>query len=183
MLSYTSAVTIALDASPLTVSTGGVGRYTLELARALATEYPDDQYWLLSDQPFRSPQGPANLDAGDDVLNVGLNRAVALIADKKANHGRGRFRADPGRSLGDHPDKGGPVVVKNGRYGPYVSHDGVNANLPSDLTTDSITLEQALPLLDARAARGTGTRKKGLAKKPAAKKAGAAKKPAEKEES
>ena len=53
MLSYTSAVTIALDATPLTVSTGGVGRYTLELARALATEYPEDQYWLLSDQTFR----------------------------------------------------------------------------------------------------------------------------------
>jgi glycosyltransferase involved in cell wall biosynthesis len=55
MLSYTSAVTIALDATPLTVSTGGVGRYTLELARALACEYPEDHYWLLSDQPFPSP--------------------------------------------------------------------------------------------------------------------------------
>ncbi len=65
MLSYTSAVTIALDASPLTVSTGGVGRYTLELSRALASEYPDDQYWLLSDQPFRLPEnGPANLRSG-----------------------------------------------------------------------------------------------------------------------
>ena len=57
MLSYTSAVTIALDATPLTVSTGGVGRYTLELARALATEYPEDQYWLLSDQTFHAPHG------------------------------------------------------------------------------------------------------------------------------
>ena len=55
MLSYTSAVTIALDATSLTVSTGGVGRYTLELARALACEYPEDHYWLLSDQPFPSP--------------------------------------------------------------------------------------------------------------------------------
>lgn len=63
MLSYTSAVTIALDATPLTVSTGGVGRYTLELARALATEYPEDQYWLLSDQPFRTPPALSNLHA------------------------------------------------------------------------------------------------------------------------
>ncbi|MGH9645548.1 MAG: glycosyltransferase family 4 protein [Bryobacteraceae bacterium] len=61
MLSYTSAVTIALDATPLTVSTGGVGRYTLELARALATEYPEDQYWLLSDQTFCLPHGLVNL--------------------------------------------------------------------------------------------------------------------------
>jgi glycosyltransferase involved in cell wall biosynthesis len=65
MLSYTSAVTIALDATPLTVSTGGVGRYTLELARALASEYPEDQYWLLSDQPFPAPHSAApNLHAG-----------------------------------------------------------------------------------------------------------------------
>ena len=73
----------------------------------------------------------ANLDAGDDVLTVGLNRAVTLIAEKKLKPGKGRrFGADPGRALGEHPDKGGPIVVKNGRYGPYVSHDGVNATLP-----------------------------------------------------
>jgi glycosyltransferase involved in cell wall biosynthesis len=70
MLSYTSAVTIALDASPLTLSTGGVGRYTLELARALASEYPEDQYWLLSDQPFPTPQAPPpNLHTGDGPQN------------------------------------------------------------------------------------------------------------------
>jgi DNA topoisomerase-1 len=106
----------------------------------------------------------ANLETGDDVLTVGLNRAVTLIAEKKLNPGRGRFRPDPGRSLGEHPDKGGPVVVKNGRYGPYVSHDGVNATLPSDMTPETVTLEQALPLLDARAARGTGNGKKAPAK-------------------
>ena len=97
----------------------------------------------------------ANLEAGDEVLTVGLNRAVTLIAEKKAKGPRkGRFGADPGRALGEHPDKGGPVVVKNGRYGPYVSHAGVNATLPSDMTPETITLEQASALLDARAARG-----------------------------
>ena len=70
MLSYTSAVTIALDATPLTVSTGGVGRYTLELARALACEYPEDQYWLLSDQPFPSPRNILpNLHFGGGARN------------------------------------------------------------------------------------------------------------------
>ena len=68
MLSYTSAVTIALDATPLMVSTGGVGRYTLELARALASEYPEDQYWLLSDQTFPTPHGLPNLSSN---LHVG----------------------------------------------------------------------------------------------------------------
>lgn len=69
MLSYTSAVTIALDATPLTVSTGGIGRYTLELARALASEYPEDQYWLLSDQTFKAPLGLPNLHSGDVPRN------------------------------------------------------------------------------------------------------------------
>jgi glycosyltransferase involved in cell wall biosynthesis len=84
MLYYTSAVTIALDATPLTISTGGVGRYTLELARALASEYPDDQYWLLSDQTFEAPHGLGNLKAGSEPGNLverkwwswGLNREM-----------------------------------------------------------------------------------------------------------
>ena len=96
----------------------------------------------------------ANIDSNEDVLTVGLNRAVSLIAEKKANPGRGRrFGADPGKPLGDHPDKGGPIVVKNGRYGPYVSHAGINATLPSDMTPDTVTLEQAIGLIEARAAK------------------------------
>lgn len=94
----------------------------------------------------------ANLEEGDDVLTIGLNRAVTLIADKKANPKKGRrFGADPGKVLGEHPDKGGPVVVKNGRYGPYVSHNGVNATITGDKTSETITLTEAVVLLDARA--------------------------------
>jgi DNA topoisomerase-1 len=114
----------------------------------------------------------ANLEPGDDVLTIGLNRAVALIAEKKKNPGRGRrFASDPGRSLGEHPDKGGDVVVKNGRYGPYVSHDGINATLPSDKSPETITLNEAIVLLDARAER-TGSRgRRKTARKPAARSA------------
>ncbi len=112
----------------------------------------------------------ANLDSQEDVLTVGLNRAVTLIAEKKANPGRGRrFGADPGKVLGEHPDKGGNVVVKNGRYGPYVSHDGINATLTGDLTPETVTLEQAVGLLDARAAL-VGPGKRGGKKKAAPKK-------------
>jgi DNA topoisomerase-1 len=96
----------------------------------------------------------ASLEEGDDVLTVGLNRAVHLIADKIANPKKGgrRFGADPGKALGDHPDKGGPIVVKNGRYGPYVSHNGINATLTGDKTPETVTLDEAIVLLDARAA-------------------------------
>jgi DNA topoisomerase-1 len=112
----------------------------------------------------------ANLAAGDDVLSIGLNRAVTLIEERRAmGPRRGRFGADPGRSLGEHPGSGGPIVVRNGRYGPYVSHDGINATLPSDMAPEAITLEQAIGLLEARAARGQGKKQAG---KPVVKPAG-----------
>ena len=96
----------------------------------------------------------ANLDSPEEVFSVGLNRAVTLIAEKRAKGPRkGRFGADPGRSLGDHPTKGGAIAAKKGRYGPYVSHNGVNATLPADKTPDTITLDEAVALLDARAER------------------------------
>ncbi len=111
----------------------------------------------------------ASLETGDDVFTIGLNRAVTLIAEKIAKGPRRRFGADPGRALGDHPSKGGPIVAKNGRYGPYVSHAGVNATLPADKTPESVTLEEAVALLDARADRGAPARR---ARPRAAKRAG-----------
>jgi DNA topoisomerase I len=96
----------------------------------------------------------ANLDSPEEVFMVGLNRAVTLIAEKRAKGSRARrFGADPGRALGNHPAKGGAVVAKKGRYGPYVSHDGVNATLPADKTPETVTLEEAVALIDARAER------------------------------
>ncbi len=121
----------------------------------------------------------ASLETGDDVLSVGLNRAVALIEEKKANPGKGRrFGADPGKTIGDHPQKGGPIVAKKGRYGPYVSHNGINATLPNDKTPETITIDEAVSLLDARAERTGGAparRKRPARKEPAAKKPPAAK--------
>jgi DNA topoisomerase-1 len=96
----------------------------------------------------------ANLEDPDDVFTIGLNRAVTLIAEKLLKPSRGRrFGADPGRPLGDHPTKGGPIAAKKGRYGPYVSHNGVNATLPADKTPETVTLEEAAALIDARAER------------------------------
>jgi DNA topoisomerase-1 len=96
----------------------------------------------------------ANLESPEDVFTIGLNWAVTLIAEKRAKGSRGRrFGADPGRPLGDHPAKGGPVVAKNGRYGPYVSHGGINATLPADKTPETVTLDEAVALIDARAER------------------------------
>jgi len=108
----------------------------------------------------------ASLEAGDDVLTIGLNRAVTLIEEKKLKPAKGRrFGADPGKTIGDHPTKGGPIVAKSGRYGPYVSHDGVNATLPDGKTPETITLQEAADLIDARAGKsGKSTRRKAPAR-------------------
>lgn len=62
-------MTIGIDATPLTVATGGVARYTLELARALAIHFPEHEYWLLSDQPFPVIDHP-HLHAGGGPRSV-----------------------------------------------------------------------------------------------------------------
>jgi DNA topoisomerase-1 len=121
----------------------------------------------------------ANITADEDILNVGLNRAVALIEEKKANPGKGRRGAEPGKQLGEHPQKGGMIVAKNGRYGPYVSHDGVNANLTGDKTPETITLDEAAALIDDRAAR-SGGRSTARRKRPARGASAAKKAPAPK---
>jgi DNA topoisomerase-1 len=111
----------------------------------------------------------ANLEAGDDVLVLGLNRAVTLIADKTAKGpGRGRFGADPGRVIGEHPN-GGSITVKKGRYGPYVTHNGVNATLPREKTPEALTLAEAVALIEARAARGDVPKRRAPARKAPAK--------------
>jgi DNA topoisomerase I len=123
--------------------------------------------------PFvRHEKTYASLEAGDEVFDVGLNRAVTLIAEKIAKGPSGRrFGADPGKPLGEHPSLGG-VAVKNGRYGAYVTAGGVNATIPSDKTPETITLPEAIALIDERAAKGGGKPKRG-AKKAAPKKAAA----------
>ncbi|MBW7922123.1 MAG: type I DNA topoisomerase [Rubellimicrobium sp.] len=115
----------------------------------------------------------ANLPEVEEVFTIGMNRAVEVLAQKVT---RGRATAEPLRSLGEH--EGGAVTVMPGRYGPYVKWGKVNATIPKEMTPEAITFDEAVALIDARAAKG-GTKKKVAAKKAPAKKA-AAKKPAAK---
>jgi DNA topoisomerase-1 len=126
----------------------------------------------------------ANLGAGDDVLEIGANRAIDLIVTKESGGGGARRgAADPGRPLGEEPESGKPIVVKAGRFGPYVTDGETNATLPKAMAAEAVTLDEAIGLLNARRVMG-GSKKssrgrKGPAKKAAAKKP-AAKKPAAK---
>src|SRR5262249_6637998 len=87
---------------------------------------------------------------GDDVLHFAYKRALTVSGEKKASQKKGR-RFDAGKVLGEHPDQGGLVVVKNGRYGPYVSHNGINATITGEKTPSTITLTEAVVLVDAGA--------------------------------
>ncbi|ABE63227.1 DNA topoisomerase I [Nitrobacter hamburgensis X14] len=114
--------------------------------------------------PFvRHEKTYASLEAGDEVFDIGLNRAVTLIAEKIAKGPSRRFGADPGKPLGEHPTLGS-VAVKSGRYGAYVTAGGVNATIPSDKTQDTITLPEAIALIDERAAKGGGKPKRAAKK-------------------
>lgn len=119
----------------------------------------------------------ANLESVDEVFEVGINRAVTVIAEKAASGGRGRGAPAALKTLGDHPD-GGAVTVHSGRYGPYVKHGKINATIPKETKPEDVTMDQAVELIAARAAKAG---KKPAAKKKApAKKKAAAKKPAAK---
>ena len=142
--------------------------------------------------PFVQHNGTyANLPSVDEVFEVGLNRAVSLIAEKRAGGPGGRAAATALKELGAHPVDGQPVRVLSGRYGPYVKHGATNANVPRGGDPQAITLEQALALLAEREAKGGGKKKPARAvkakaegaapakaKKPAAKKKAPAKKKA-----
>jgi DNA topoisomerase-1 len=118
----------------------------------------------------------ANLGKDDDVLEIGGNRAIDLIVAKESGAGGGARRNDPGRALGEDPESGTTVVVKSGRFGPYVTDGSVNATLPRDVSPDAVTLDEALALLSARRAAGGGKRRaRGGSKKAAAKKSSSAK--------
>ncbi len=107
-----------------------------------------------------------SLKEGDDVLSVGLNRAVVLFAEAPQ-------KKSAGKSLGDHPSDGKPVTMRAGRYGPYVQHGSLRASLPSGVDADTLDLNGAVTILEEKSAKSP-------AKKPATKKATAKKPPAKK---
>ena len=117
----------------------------------------------------------ANLESLDEVFSVGMNRAVQLLAEKVASRGGRGAAAKKLRSLGDHPDDGGMIDIMDGKYGPYVKWEKVNATLPKGVEPDDLSIEQAVELIAEKAAKKGGGRKKKAApkKKAAAKKVAA----------
>ncbi len=93
------------------------------------------------------------------MLTIGINRAVDLLA------GAAKKASAPAKALGDHPKSGKPITLGSGRFGPYVKHASVYASIPKGTEPDSVTLEQALELIEAKIAKDAA--KKGKAPKEA----------------
>ncbi len=127
--------------------------------------------------PFIQHDGTyANVDSIEDVFTIGVNRAVTLLAEKRAGKGNRFGRAAVKtvlKDLGNHPGGDGKIQVLDGKYGPYVSWNKVNATVPKGTNPETLTIDDAIRLLQERIAKGGG---KKAAKKAPAKAAKSAKK-------
>ena len=125
-----------------------------------------------------------SLDAEEQLLTITLDEAVAVLAQPKQFGRRRAAPAPPLRELGPDPVSGQPVVVKDGRFGPYVTDGETNASLRKGDTVEGVTIERAAELLQIRREAGPVKKakaaKKAPAKKAAAKKTAAKKAPAKK---
>jgi len=108
-----------------------------------------------------------SLGKDDDVLEIGLNRAVVVLAEGKNKPGR--KGAGSAKSLGNHPSDGRAITLRSGRFGPYVQHGQIRATLSKDMDASTVTIESAIALLAAKAAKESGPKAKATNAKPKAK--------------
>ena len=115
--------------------------------------------------PYVSHDGHfKSIPRDESVFDIGLERAVALLKEPKQFGARGALKV-----LGKHPADGQAVALYSGRYGPYVKHGKINATLPDEGMINTVTLEEAVDLLAAKAGKGKGKAKSSPAAKAPAK--------------
>jgi len=136
----------------------------------------------IGSHPEDGNQIAAALGRPEDMFEIGMNRAVEMIAEKRANPGRGRNSAKVIKDLGPHPSTEKPVQIMEGRYGPYVKYEKINATIPKGQKPEDVNIDMALEYIAEKEAKSPKKKRKAPAKKkPAAKKkAPAKKKPAAK---
>ncbi|MEM7735645.1 MAG: type I DNA topoisomerase [Deinococcota bacterium] len=105
----------------------------------------------------------ASLGKDDDLLTVGFERVLEIIQKKEVKN-------KPLRIVGEHPESGETIDIREGRYGPYVKYRKVNVSLPKDAVVDEVSIEDALALIATKADTKAGRASKGGAKKAKAKK-------------
>ena len=98
----------------------------------------------------------ARIESAEDIFTIGLNRAVAMIAEAKP----GRISSSEIKHLGEHPEDKKPVRVMKGKYGPYIKYKSLNATIPDEKDPSDITMEEALILIEKRKEYDRNKRKK-----------------------
>jgi DNA topoisomerase-1 len=153
----------------------------LQLPRTVGL-HPDDHEPILASLGRYGPyvqhgKTYANVETIEDVFEIGLNRAVAVIADKRAGGGRPQrgAAAAPLKEFGQHPTLGEPIVALAGRYGEYLKAGSLNVTLPKGTDLQTLTAEQAIALVDAKAAASPAKGKRKAPAKASAKSAPARK--------
>ena len=113
--------------------------------------------------PYLAHDGKyAKLNSTAEVFETGMNAAVSKLADAASGGGRQRGASrEPIAVLGKHPTSGGEIKVMAGRYGPYVTDGSSNATLPKGAKPEGVTLDEAVRLIDERAAKGPAKKKRG----------------------
>ena len=88
----------------------------------------------------------ARLENVEEIFNIGLNRAITLIAEAKP----GRISSSLIKDLGEHPEDKKPVRIMKGQYGPYIKYKSLNATIPEEKDPTELTMEEALILIEKR---------------------------------
>jgi DNA topoisomerase-1 len=161
----------------------------LELPREVGVDPSDGQVITTQNGRYgpylKKGNDSRSLESEEQILTLTLDEALAILAQPKRRRGQAAPKP-PLKEFGNDPDTERPIVVKDGRFGPYVTDGETNASLRKGDSVEELTLERALELLAERRARGPAkkkskkkaTAKKGASKKKATAKKGAAKKAA-----
>ena len=145
----------------------------LEKARFLATLpkvlgiYPENNMDITLNNGRYGPyvkcdKKSATLETPEDIFTIGINKAVTMIAEAKP----GRRSSNEIKTIGEHPEDKKPIKIMKGSYGPYVKYKTINATIPDDKDPESITMEEALDLIEKRLEYDASKKGKTLKKKP-----------------
>ena len=103
----------------------------------------------------------ASLEDNNEIFNIGINRAVDLLANAKP----GRLRSSSEiKTLGEHPDDKKPIKVMKGKFGPYIKYKSVNATIPDQIDPENIEMDEAIDLIEKKMEK-MGKKKKKTSKK------------------
>ncbi len=160
----------------------------LTLPRAVGADPADGAEITVQNGRFgpyltKAPVGDAkaenrSLESEEQLFTLTLDEALALLAQPRRR--RGQQSANAGREIGQDPDSGKPMVLKDGRFGPYVTDGEYNASLRQGDDAETLSVERAAELLAMRRAKGPAKKRAARRKQPARKKSPAKKSPAKK---